>query len=153
MGSQLTTLTASDIQRFERDGYVVVWQAFSPADALAMERRWWSELEDAHDIRRDDRSSWRQIPGDLKAAKRDPAQASILTGRVRDVLDDLLGQAAWPPPGDWSRPWSPFPSRAPGRCRPGSGTGTTFVVCISISRGRYSWSASSVRSRREAAEP
>ena len=24
MGSQLTTLTSSDIQRFERDGYVVV---------------------------------------------------------------------------------------------------------------------------------
>jgi hypothetical protein len=36
MGSQLTTLTSSDIQRFERDGYVVVRQAFSPADALAM---------------------------------------------------------------------------------------------------------------------
>ncbi len=30
MGSQLTTLTSSDIQRFERDGYVVVRQAFSP---------------------------------------------------------------------------------------------------------------------------
>ncbi|MGH3268826.1 MAG: hypothetical protein ACRDN1_07125, partial [Trebonia sp.] len=78
MGAQLTTLTPSDIHRFERDGYVVVRQAFSPADALAMERRWWSELEDTHDIRRDDRSSWRQIPGDLKAAKRDPIQARIL---------------------------------------------------------------------------
>ena len=31
MGSQLTTLTSSDIQRFERDGYVVVRQAFSRA--------------------------------------------------------------------------------------------------------------------------
>jgi hypothetical protein len=70
MGSQLTTLTSSDIQRFERDGYVVVRQAFSPADALAMERRWWSELEDAHDIRRDDRSSWHQIPGDRAGARR-----------------------------------------------------------------------------------
>ena len=52
MGSQLTTLTSSDIHRFERDGYVVVRQAFSPADALAMERRWWSELEGTHGIRR-----------------------------------------------------------------------------------------------------
>jgi hypothetical protein len=109
MGSQLTTLTASDIQRFERDGYVVVRQAFSPADALAMERRWWSELEDAHDIRRDDRSSWRQIPGDLKAAKRDPIQARILTGQVRGVLDDLLGTAAWSPPRDWGRAIVTFP--------------------------------------------
>jgi hypothetical protein len=29
MGSQLTTLASSDIQCFERDGYVVVRQAFS----------------------------------------------------------------------------------------------------------------------------
>jgi hypothetical protein len=28
MRSQLTTLTSADIQRFERDGYVVVRQAF-----------------------------------------------------------------------------------------------------------------------------
>ena len=109
MGSQLTTLTSSDIQRFERDGYVVVRQAFSPADALAMERRWWSELEGTHDIRRDDRSSWRQIPGDLKAAKRDPIQARILTGRVRGVFDDLLGKAAWSPPRDWGRAIVTFP--------------------------------------------
>src|SRR6476620_5399960 len=81
MRSQLSTLTSGDIQRFERDGYVVVRQAFSRADGLAMERLWWREREGIHGIRRDDRPSWRQIPGDLKAAKRDPAQAQILTGR------------------------------------------------------------------------
>jgi hypothetical protein len=94
MGSQPTTLTSAEIQRFERDGYVVVRQAFSRADGLAMERQWWQELEDAHDIRPDDRSSWRQIRGDLKAAKRDPIQARILTDRVRGVFADLLGGAA-----------------------------------------------------------
>lgn len=109
MGTQLTTLTAADIQRFERDGYVVVRQAFSRTDGLAMERRWWSELADAHDIRRDDRASWRQLPGDLKAAKRDPIQARILTERVRGVFDDLLGKAAWSPPRDWGRPLVTFP--------------------------------------------
>jgi hypothetical protein len=76
MASQLTVLTPADVQRFERDGYVVVRQAFSPADAMAMERRWWRELEGTHGLRRDDRSSWRQIPGDLKAAKRDPRTGS-----------------------------------------------------------------------------
>jgi hypothetical protein len=45
MRSQLTTLTSADIQRFERDGYVVVRQAFSRADGLAMERQWWRELK------------------------------------------------------------------------------------------------------------
>lgn len=109
MGSQLTTLTSSDIQRFERDGYVVVRQAFSRADGLAIERRWWRELEDTHDIRPDDRSSWRQIVGDLKAAKRDPIQAKILTERVRGVFDDLLGEAAWSPPTDWGRCLVTFP--------------------------------------------
>ena len=109
MEPQPATLSPADLQRFERDGYVVVRQAFSPADALAMERRWWSELEDAHDIRRDDRSSWRQIPGDLKAAKRDPIQARILTMRVRGVFDDLLGKATWSPPRDWGRAIVTFP--------------------------------------------
>jgi hypothetical protein len=109
MAAQLTTLTPSDMERFERDGYVVVRQAFSRADALAMERQWWQELEDSHGIRRADRSSWRQIRGDLKAAKRDPVQARILTGRVSGVFDDLLGRGAWSPPRDWGRPLVTFP--------------------------------------------
>jgi hypothetical protein len=54
MRSQLTTLTSADIRRFERDGYIVVRQAFSRADSLAMERLWWQELEGTHGIRRDD---------------------------------------------------------------------------------------------------
>jgi hypothetical protein len=59
MESQPATLTPADLQRFERDGYVVVRQAFRRADALAMEGRWWAELADTHGIRRDDRSTWR----------------------------------------------------------------------------------------------
>jgi hypothetical protein len=109
MGSQPTTLTTSDIQRFERDGYVVVRQAFSPDDGLAMERQWWRELEETHGIRPDDRSSWRQIRGDLKAAKRDLIQAKILTDRVRGVFDDLLGKDAWSPPRNWGRSIVTFP--------------------------------------------
>ncbi len=109
MGSQLTTLTSADIQRFERDGYVVVRQAFSRADGLAMERRWWQELEDTHSIRSDDRSSWHPFAGDLKAAKHDPIQARILTEGVRGVFDDLLGKGAWQPPRDWGRPIVTFP--------------------------------------------
>jgi Phytanoyl-CoA dioxygenase (PhyH) len=109
MGSRLTTLTSSDIRRFERDGYVVVRQAFSRTDGLAMERQWWRELEDTHGIRPDDRSSWHQIRGDLKAAKRDPVQAAILTERVRGVFDDLLGKAAWSPPRNWGRTLVTFP--------------------------------------------
>jgi hypothetical protein len=105
----VSTLSPSDIAAFERDGYVVVRQAFARDDALAMEGRWWAELEGSHGIRRDDRSSWRQIPGDLKASKRDPVQARILSARVRGVLDDLLGKDAWEPPRDWGRTIVTFP--------------------------------------------
>jgi hypothetical protein len=103
------TLTPADRQRFERDGYVVVRQAFPRADALAMEERWWSELADTRGIRRDDRSSWRNVPGNLKAAKRDPAQASILTETVRGVFDDLLGPGTWSRPSDWGVTLVTFP--------------------------------------------
>ena len=113
MDSHLTTLTPSDIQSFERDGYLVVKQAFSHADGLAMEQRWWQELEDEHGIRADDHSTWHQIIGDLKAAKRDPIQAKILTARVRGVLHDLLDEAAWTPPRDWGRPIVTFPKPGP----------------------------------------
>lgn len=107
--SPLSTLTLSDVQRFETDGYLVVREAFAPADALAMEDRWWAELASAHGIVRDDRASWRQIAGDLKAAKHDPTQHRILTPRVRGVLDDLLGRDAWSPPADWGRSIVSFP--------------------------------------------
>jgi hypothetical protein len=109
MGSQLTTLTRADLERFERDGYVVVREAFSRADGLAMEQQWWRELEEAHGIRADDGAGWHQIKGDLKAAKRDPIQDRIPTGRVRGVLDDLLGRGAWLPPRDWGRALVTFP--------------------------------------------
>jgi hypothetical protein len=111
--SQPTTLTSSDLARFERDGYLVIKQAFSPADAAAMEERWWSELGEKHGPRRDDRSTWRQIRGDLKGAKLDPIQARILTPKVRGVLDDLLGNGAWSPPKDWGRPIVTFPEPGP----------------------------------------
>jgi hypothetical protein len=109
MGSPLNALTQSDIERFGRDGYVVVKEAFPRADALAMEARWWEELALKHGIRREDRSTWRQIPGDLKAAKHDPHQAAILSERVRGVFDDLLGKDAWKPPKDWGRTIVTFP--------------------------------------------
>ena len=102
-------LCPTDLDQFRRDGFVVVREAFARADAAEMERRWWAELEAAHGIQRDDRSTWRQPRGDLKRAKRDPIQAKILTERVRGVLDDLLGKDEWPAPRDWGRTIATFP--------------------------------------------
>jgi hypothetical protein len=109
MESQPATLSSADRQRFERDGYIVVRQAFPRATALAMEERWWSELADTRGIRRDDRSTWRNVPGNLKAAKRDPIQASMLSETVRGVFDDLLGPGTWSRPRDWGVTLVTFP--------------------------------------------
>ena len=81
-----------------------------------MEEQWWSELADTRGIRRDDRSSWRNVPGNLKAAKRDPAQASILTETVRGVFDGLYGPGTWSRPRDWGVTLVTFPE--PGRWEP-----------------------------------
>ncbi|TQS46869.1 hypothetical protein [Cryptosporangium phraense] len=109
MRSVLATLAPADVRRFDRDGYVVVKRAFLPADGLAMQRRWWRELKERHGFDVDDRSGWRPFAGDLRAAKRDPIQARILTGRVRGVVDDLLGKGAWRTPRDWGRCLVTFP--------------------------------------------
>ncbi len=103
------TLSASEIERFHRDGYVIVRGAFARAAALAMQDEWWSELSDLHGVSRDDRATWRAIPGDLKRAKQSPIQQKIATPRVRGAIDDLLGPNAWRPPGDWGRPLATFP--------------------------------------------
>ena len=109
MHSNLTTLSAAEIKRFHDDGYVIVRGAFLYNDARAMQHEWWSELAQAHGIRRDDRSTWRPIQGDLKRAKRSPIQQRIATERVRGVVDDLLGSGNWKAPRDWGRALVTFP--------------------------------------------
>ena len=108
MTAQLTVLTPADIQRFERDGYVVVRQAFSPADALAMERQWWRQLEGVHGIRRDDRSGWRPIPGDLKAIPGGLADGRFPLGQGRSPRKPQ-GRAPWRAPRAGPRLAAPSP--------------------------------------------
>jgi hypothetical protein len=104
-----TTLSAAELTRFQDDGYLIVSHAFSPDDARAMQHEWWSELAEIHGVRRDDRSTWRPILGDLKRAKLSPLQRAIATVRVRGVIDDLLGAGNWRQPRDWGRALVTFP--------------------------------------------
>lgn len=103
MRSAPTTLSAAEIQGFHDNGYLVVRGAFSPDDAHTMQDEWWGELAEAHGVRREDRSTWRPILGDLKRAKQSPIQQKIATARVRGVIDDLLSSGNWRPPRDWGR--------------------------------------------------
>ncbi|MEO8115830.1 MAG: hypothetical protein ABI655_15680 [Phenylobacterium sp.] len=103
------TLSAAEIKGFHDDGYVVVRGAFSPDDAQAMRVEWWAELAEVHGIQRDDRATWRNVPGDLKRPKRSPLEQRIATAQVRRVIDDLLGAGNWRQPRDWGRALVTFP--------------------------------------------
>ena len=98
LSSDIRLRAAADVQRFERDGYVVVRQAFARADGLAMERRWWRELEGTHGIRAGDRSSWRQIRGDLKAAAAFMGGETLVEGVPLRVVELTGGGLQGPRP-------------------------------------------------------
>lgn len=102
-------LTSAELKQFHEDGFIVVRGAFPRDDALAMQDEWWSELSETHGIERDDRSTWRPIPGDLKRAKQSPLQHKIASARVCGVIDELMGPRAWRPPADWGRAIATFP--------------------------------------------
>ncbi len=104
-----TTLSSTNIDQFERDGFVVVKGAFARDDADAMQDAWWRELFDLYGIRRDDRSTWRQPSRDLRGGKSSPMQMKINTARVRSVIDDLLGEDRWKWPKHWGRAIATFP--------------------------------------------
>ena len=104
-----TTLSKTEIEQFQRDGFVVLMCGFARADANAMEEAWWKELSDLYGIKRDDRSTWFQPARDLRGGKASPMQTKIQTNRVRGAMDDLLGEGAWKWPKHWGRAIATFP--------------------------------------------
>lgn len=102
-------LTKSEIDEFQRDGFVVLKGAFSRTDAVAMEDAWWRELFETYGICRDDRSTWFQPARDLREGKVSPMQMKIQTGRVKGAIDDLMGEGAWSWPKTWGRAIATFP--------------------------------------------
>lgn len=109
MSSGTKVLSAAELGHFRDHGFVMVEQAFSPAIAREMERRWWAELADDYGIHRERPATWFQPKADLKAAKHDALQAEILNKRVRGIVDDLFDGNAWSPPRDWGRAIVTFP--------------------------------------------
>lgn len=109
MPDQTSTLSPAEIDHFHAHGYVAVQGAFPREAAQVMQDEWWAELLDVHGIRREDRTTWRRVLGDLRRPKTAPSQAAIASARVRGVVDDLLGAGAWSLPRDWGRPLVTFP--------------------------------------------
>lgn len=104
-----TTLTQTEIEQFERDGFVVVKGAFAREDADAMQDAWWRELFALYGIKRDDRSTWHQPLRDLRGGKSSPMQTKINTDRLHGAIDDLLGAGSWRWPKHWGRAVVTFP--------------------------------------------
>ena len=72
-----TVLSGTELAAFERWGYVRLRAAFPPALALEMQDAMWAELKQEFGIDRDDRSTWRVPPHDLKRAKYDPRNEAM----------------------------------------------------------------------------
>lgn len=106
---QTVSLTQTELQQFDRDGFVVLREAFVRADADAMQDAWWRELFDLYGIKRDDRSTWHQPARDLRGGKTSPLQTRMHTARVRGAIDGLLGAERWQWPKQWGRAVVTFP--------------------------------------------
>jgi len=111
MGSQLTTLTSSDIQRLRSRRLRGVRQAFA-AGRPSMDEMCGRELEDTHGKTSDDRSSWRQICGRPESSKRDPNPGIIPPRRVRRPLSATCSAHPCPGPAEKLGSSLSSPSRA-----------------------------------------
>ena len=108
-----TVLSGTELAAFERWGYVRLRAAFPPALALEMQDAMWAELKQEFGIDRDDRSTWRVPPHDLKRAKYDPRNEAMCTDRLVGALGDLVEGGRVDVPGDWGRILVTFPEPAP----------------------------------------
>lgn len=110
----MTAVLADDeIERFVRDGYVKVEQAFSRELAARCVDELWSML----DVTRDDPDTWTRpiirIPGTSKPSVVAAINTDRLTGAINDVLG---GPEAWLPR---STGYGTFPIRFPSEVDPG----------------------------------
>ena len=94
-------LSPQDLASFRREGFIRVPAAFSEECALALRSEIWSEFEEEHGIRRDDRSSWRQPPRSPRRAKHHERNAELMTERFVGAISDLLGREDWTRPTNW----------------------------------------------------
>lgn len=124
-------LSATQLDKFQRDGIVKIPAAFAADDAARMRDVLWSELASVHGMDRDDRSTWTTLrPTKLKATKIHPAADAILGPPLWSALDDLLGKGAWTEPATKGRYWSQCRRPVPGRFRISSGTPMSGTNCL-----------------------
>jgi hypothetical protein len=102
-------LSPSQRETFDRTGLLKLEAAVPTADVLAMRDRFWDYLSRKHGIDADRVDTWTvPHPRRLQALKRSGAFNLMASGRVREAMDDLLGEAGWQPPQTWGSPLVTF---------------------------------------------
>jgi hypothetical protein len=104
-----TVLSPAEVAAFEDRGYVGLPRAFPEEAALAMQQSMWRELNEEFGIERDDRSTWRTPPHDLRRSKVDPTQQAMNTPRLLGACNELLDAGTWNPLTSWGRVLLTFP--------------------------------------------
>jgi hypothetical protein len=103
-------LTTEQRTQFDRAGIVRLHGAIPPADVAAMCDCVWENLERAHQIRRDDPTTWRaQRVANSRALDDSATFEQIGSPAVRGALDDLLGDGTWQSPARWASLLVTFP--------------------------------------------
>ncbi len=104
-------LTKEQRIAFEERGYTRIPDAFSTAEAQAMEDHIWTVLQHRTGARRDDPETWpMHPPSGLRTMKQNPVFQAIGSAATVQALDDLLGADGWKRPRNWGQFLVTFPT-------------------------------------------
>ena len=104
-------LKSTDLECFQQQGYVRIPEAFSPADALAMQDFIWDKLEEKCSILRSDPNTWDKHVTGLNKSAENAIYSDITSQRMCRAIDDLLGEGTWEAPKKWGSFLVSFPQK------------------------------------------
>jgi hypothetical protein len=90
----LKVLSASDVEQFIELGYVKLSQAFPSAAAMAVQNFLWQKLAE-RGVQKENRATWNKPIVHIKEAYNGPEFRACETTRLRDAVEDLVGEGRW----------------------------------------------------------
>jgi hypothetical protein len=110
----MAVLTEQQQRDFQSRGFVKLAGAFGGDHAADQRALIWQELREDYGILEHDRSTWRQPTKQLRRSRDNPIHNAMVTVRVIDALDSLLGQGEWTRDGkaNWGSLLITFPNAA-----------------------------------------
>ena len=96
-----TLLSDSDLEHFDRHGYVKLEEAIDAELVASIRSEIWAEYSELHGIKCGDRSTWRQPRNAPVRAKEHELNARIEDQPFVAAISDLLGDDDWKRPATW----------------------------------------------------